>query len=92
VKRIMAIAIAALGLAGAAHAQETQSYQCQKGSDARSVSVERSSDGCRVLYKKGASAEGKEIYRFKAHSEACQAQAQNFVKKLQGMGLTCTGG
>ncbi|HVM79543.1 MAG TPA: hypothetical protein VMU06_11015 [Stellaceae bacterium] len=90
--RLMAIAIAVLGITGAAQAQQAQSYQCQKGSDTRSVTVERSADGCRVLYKKGASGEAKEIYRYKAHPETCQTQAQSFVKKLQGMGLTCSPG
>jgi len=92
VKRIMAIAIAVLGLAGAAQAQEAKSYQCQKGSDTRSVAVESSAEGCRVTYKKGASAEAKELWRYKAHPEMCQSQAQSFVKKLQAMGLTCSPG
>jgi len=92
VVRLIAIAVAALAISGAAEAQQAQSYQCQKGSDTRSVTVERSADACRVLYKKGASAPAKEIYRYKAHPEMCQTQAQSFVKKLQGMGLACSPG
>jgi len=92
VKRLIVIAIATLGLAGAAQAQEAQSYKCQKGNDTRSVAIERSAEGCRVLYKKVASGDAKEIYRYKAHPEMCQSQAEAFVKKLQGMGLACAAG
>ena len=90
-KRLILIAVATLGLAGAAEAQDAQTYQCQKGGDTRVVTVERSGEGCRVTYKKGA-AEAKELWRYKAHPETCQVQAQSFVKKLQGMGFTCTPG
>jgi len=92
VRILIAVAIATLALTGAAHAQDAKSYQCQKGSDTRSVSIENSGDGCRVLYKKSAAGDAKEIYRYKAHPEMCQSQAQAFVKKLQGMGLTCNAG
>ena len=89
---LFAVAIATLAMAGAAQAQEVNSYQCQKGNDTRSVAIERSGDGCRVLYKKSAAGDAKEIYRYKAHPEMCQSQAQAFVKKLQGMGLACSAG
>lgn len=93
-KRLCVIAIAVLGFAGAAHAQQAQSYRCQKGNDVRSVTVERSADGCRVLYKKAAnsSAPAKELWRYKAHPETCQTQADQFVKKLEATGLSCSAG
>lgn len=93
-KRLCVVAIAVLGFAGAAHAQQAQSYQCQKGNDLRSVAVERSGEGCRVLYKKAANsaAPGKELWRYKAHPEMCQTQAEQFVRKLEAMGLSCSAG
>ncbi len=81
--------IAALGCIGVARAQEAKSVQCQKNADVRTVTVETSASGCRVLYAKGKTP-GRELWRYKAHPEMCQSAAQQFVTKLEGMGLTCS--
>lgn len=81
--------IAALACIGVAQAQEAKSVQCQKNADVRTVTVETSASGCRVLYAKGKTP-GRELWHYKAHPEMCQSAAQQFVAKLQGMGLTCS--
>ncbi len=80
--------VIALGLVGAAAAQEAKTIQCQKNADVRTVTVESTTSGCRVLYAKGKSP-GRELWHYKTHPEMCQTQAQQFVSKLEGMGLTC---
>jgi hypothetical protein len=81
--------VAALGFAGVVEAQEAKVVQCQKGTDVRTVSVESMPTGCRVLYAKGKSP-SRELWHYKTHPEMCQSAAQQFVTKLEGMGLTCT--
>lgn len=78
-----------LGLSGPAEAQEAKTVQCQKSPDVRTVTVETAPTGCRVLYAKGKSP-GRELWHYKTHPEMCQSAAQQFVGKLQAMGLTCT--
>ncbi len=79
----------ALAFSRAADAQEAKTIQCQRNADVRTVTVETTSTGCRVLYAKG-KAPGRELWRYKAHPEMCQSAAQQFVSKLEGMGLTCS--
>ncbi len=81
--------VIALGLVGVAEAQEAKTVQCQKNADVRTVTVESTASGCRVLYAKGKSP-GRELWHYKTHPEMCQTQAQQFVSKLEGMGLTCS--
>ncbi len=80
-----AIALACVGLA---RAQEARTVQCRKNADVRSVSVESGPGGCRVLYTKGKSP-ARELWHYKTHPEMCQTRAEEFVGKLQSMGLTC---
>jgi len=80
--------VIALGCIGMAQAQEAKTVQCQKNADVRTVTVESSATGCRVLYTKGSSPP-RELWHYKAHPDMCQSAAQQFVTKLQGMGLTC---
>ena len=90
-KRLFIYAVAAVGCLGIAQAQEAKSYQCQKGTDTRSISVETGKAGCSVVYKKGgkSAGAGRALWHYKAHPEMCQTQADQFMKKLEGMGLTC---
>jgi hypothetical protein len=90
-KRLFIFAVAAFACVGIAQAQESKSYQCQKGSDTRSISVQSGKDGCSVVYKKGGKSAGggRALWHYKAHTEMCQTQADQFMKKLQGMGMTC---
>ena len=78
----------ALGWIGIAEAQEAKTVQCQRNADVRTVTVQSAADGCRVVYQKGKAA-GRELWHYKAHPEKCDAAAQQFVAKLQGMGLAC---
>ena len=92
-KRLLVAAVAAVSTLSVAYAQENQSYQCQREGDSRSVSVEYSMDGgarsCSVMYKKFPNEPAKELWHYQAHSEQCAIQAQQFLKKLEGFGLTC---
>ena len=88
-RRLIICGIVALGCIGLAQAQEAKTYQCQKNSDVRSVVVETTPGGCRVLYAKSAGSPGRELWHYKMHPDMCQSQAQQFVTKLEGMGLTC---
>jgi len=93
VKRLIVAAVAAASTLGVAYAQENQSYQCQREGDSRSVAVEYSMDGgvksCSVMYTKQ-SQPAKELWHYQAHAEMCDTQAQQFLKKLEGFGLTCS--
>ena len=94
-KRLVLSAIAVLGCLSAAHAQESQVYECRQGDDVRSVAVTYSGDGakdCSVLYKKAAASgePAKRLWHYQAHPEMCAGQAQQFLKKLEGLGLTCS--
>ncbi len=95
-KRLLVAATAAACSLSVAYAQENQSYQCQREGDSRTVSVEYSMDGgatsCSVMYKKFASSSdpAKELWHYQAHSDQCAVKAQEFMKKLEGFGLTCT--
>ena len=93
-KRLLVAAVAAASCLGVAHAQENQSYQCMRDSDQRSVAVEYSMDGvgaksCSVMYTKQ-SQPAKELWHYEAHADQCQVQAEQFLKKLEGFGLTCS--
>jgi hypothetical protein len=92
VKHLVLSAIAVLSCLSAAHAQESQAYECRHLDDVRSVAV--TSDGakaCSVLYKKVAASPdpAKPLWHYQAHPEMCASQAQQFLKKLEGLGLTC---
>ncbi|HLJ21410.1 MAG TPA: hypothetical protein VKU84_14485 [Stellaceae bacterium] len=82
-------AVVALAIIGVAEAQDARTVQCQKNADVRTVTVESSAGGCRVLYAKGNSP-GRELWQYKTHPDMCQTPAQQFVAKLESMGLTCT--
>jgi hypothetical protein len=32
----------------------------------------------------------KELWHYEAHADQCQVQAEQFLKKLEGFGLTCS--
>jgi hypothetical protein len=87
-KRLIVCGVVVLGSLGLAQAQEARSVQCQKGNDVRTVTVESAAGGCRVLYTKGTSP-ARELWHYKTHPDMCQTQAQQFMAKLEGMGLTC---
>jgi len=94
VKRLLIAAVAAASTLGVAYAQENQAYQCTREGDQRSVAVEYSMDGagaksCSVMYTKQ-SQPAKELWHYQAHAEMCDTQAQQFLKKLEGFGLTCS--
>lgn len=95
-KRLLILGVAMVGMAGAANAQDDKNYQCQKPGDARTVSIQYSkpgsAQGCSVLYKKVASSAdpAKELWHYQSHSDQCEIKAQDFIKKLEGLGLTCT--
>ncbi len=93
-KRVLVAAVAAVSSLGVAYAQENQSDQCQREGDSRTVSVEYSTDGgatsCSVMYKKFPNEAAKELWHYQAHADQCAVQAQQFLKKLEGFGLTCT--
>jgi hypothetical protein len=87
--RLLIFGIIALGCIGIAQAQDAKTAQCQKNADVRTVTVESSAAGCRVLYTKG-KRPARELWHYKKHLEMCQSAAQQFVTKLEGMGLTCS--
>ena len=87
--RLFILGIIALGCIGVAQAQEAKTVQCQKNTDVRTVTVESSATGCRVLYTKG-NVPARELWHYKTHPEMCQSAAQQFLTKLEGMGLTCS--
>jgi len=94
VKRLLVAAVAAASTLGVAYAQENQTYQCTREGDQRSVGVEYSMDGagaksCSVMYTKQ-SQPAKELWHYEAHADQCQVQAEQFLKKLEGFGLTCS--
>ncbi len=91
-KRLLLSAVLTMGCLGAAYAQDNQAYQCQRDNDMRTLAVEYSSNGCSVMYKKvAASSEpARELWHYQAHADQCQVQADQFIKKLEGFGLTCT--
>ena len=95
-KHLVLSAIITLSCLSAGHAQESQVYVCRHLGDVRSVAV--TSDGgakaCSVLYKKVAASPepAKQLWHYQAHPEMCAGQAQQFLKKLEGLGLTCSAG
>jgi hypothetical protein len=96
VKRLLLSGVLSLGCLGAAFAQENLTYQCQRDADMRTVAIEYASpagaQSCSITYKKvAASADpAKELWRYQSHLDRCSPQAAEFVKKLEGLGLTCT--
>ena len=95
-KHLLISALAAASCLGVAYAQENQSFNCEREGDSRSVAVEYSMDSgaksCSVMYKKFANSQepAKELWHYQAHSEMCETQAQQFMKKLEGFGLACS--
>ncbi len=73
-------------------AQSTRSYPCTQGNLARRVDVVYLGSGdvpCEVRYYK----EGQEpevLWRASVESGYCEAQARDFVSKLQGFGWVCS--
>jgi hypothetical protein len=98
VTHLVLSAIIALTCLSAAHAQESQVYECRRIDDVRSVAVTSSGDGgakgCSVLYKKVAASPepAKQLWHYQARPEMCAGQTQQFLKKLEGLGLTCSAG
>jgi predicted secreted protein len=76
---------------GTAYAADDKAYQCQKPGDVRTVAVHYSTGSCGVFYKKVASSTdaAKELWHYQSHADMCEVQAQQFLKKLEGFGLTC---
>jgi hypothetical protein len=90
VKHLVLSALVVLGSLGVAQAQDNQVYECRRGDDVRRVAVEPSgTKGCSVFYKKSAAASAQRLWQYEAHPEMCAEQAQQFLKKLEGMGLSC---
>ena len=89
-KHLVLSAIVALGWLGVAYAQDNQLYECRHGDDVRHVTVGPSgAKGCSVQYQKSATSPQKELWHYEAHPESCAVQAQQFLEKLEGMGLAC---
>lgn len=74
--------------------QSSDTYQCTMGDLTRRVEIARSSGSpvpCEVLYFKDTEAPGQRQVLWSAANEAgyCEAQAQGFVAKLEGLGWEC---
>lgn len=92
-KHLVLSAVITVSCLSAGHARESQVYECRHLGDVRSVAV--TSDGaakaCSVLYKKVAASPepAKLLWHYQAHPEMCAGQAQQLLKKLEGLGLAC---
>jgi hypothetical protein len=76
-------------------AQASDSYQCTMAGLSRRVEIAREGTApvpCEVLYFKDTEAPGQRQVLWSAANEAgyCEAQAQGFVQKLEGLGWDCT--
>lgn len=91
--RILISSIAA-ALPLVAFAQSSDTYQCTMGGLTRRVEIGRTGTApvpCEVLYFKDAEVPGERQVLWSAANEAgyCEAQAQAFVQKLEGLGWEC---
>jgi hypothetical protein len=77
-----------------AFAQSTDTYQCTMSGLTRRVEIAREGDSpvpCEVLYFKDSEAPGERQVLWSAANESgyCEAQAQGFVERLEGLGWEC---
>jgi hypothetical protein len=87
----------ALALPLAALAQANDSYRCTMGGKVRRVEIFHDAGvavPCEVHYYKDTEAPGERQVLWRALNEAgyCQAQARDFVAKLEGLGWECVAG
>jgi hypothetical protein len=77
-----------------ASAQSGDTYQCTMGGLTRRVEIAREGASpvpCEVLYFKDSEAPGERQVLWSAANESgyCEAQAQGFVERLEGLGWEC---
>jgi hypothetical protein len=88
----LALVVLAACVPAVASAQNTRSYPCTNGGLTRRVEVAYLGTAdvpCEVRYHK----EGEDpvvLWRATVDSGYCEAQAQDFILKLQGLGWTCS--
>jgi hypothetical protein len=91
-KKPLAIVVLVACVPALAVAQSTRSYSCTNGNLTRRVEVAHVGAAdvpCEVRYYK----EGEEpqvLWRAEVDSGYCEAQARDFIVKLQGLGWTCS--
>jgi hypothetical protein len=76
-----------------AAAQSSRSYPCTQGSLTRRVEVAYSSSAevpCEVRYFKESESSPQVLWSATTQSGYCEAQARDFVARLQGMGWVCS--
>jgi hypothetical protein len=84
----------AAALPTVAFAQSSDTYQCTMSDLTRRVEIAREGDSpvpCEVLYFKDSEAPGERQVLWSAANESgyCEAQAQGFVERLEGLGWEC---
>ena len=92
-KRPLTIAALAMSIATVAAAQSNYVYPCTNGNGARRVEIAyEGSTGlpCEVRYFKDNNSTPQVLWRATTETGYCEAQAREFVAKLQGMGWICT--
>ncbi|HLF11583.1 MAG TPA: hypothetical protein VJA26_10225 [Gammaproteobacteria bacterium] len=78
-------------LPGIVVAQSNRNYECTNGGDVRRVEVAYATGAevpCEVRYYKEGTPEV--LWRAQTQTGYCEAQARDFVAKLQSMGWTCS--
>ncbi len=72
---------------------EENSMSCTLGDKVRKIEVKYTEAGkktpCEVVYTKEGASEGKVIFTAKAEDGFCEKKAEEFSKKLAGMGFKC---
>jgi hypothetical protein len=92
-KRQLFIVALAVSIPTVAAAQSNHSYPCTNGGVTRRVEVAYSGATdvpCEVRYVKEGSATPQVLWSASTQSGYCEAQAREFVAKLQGMGWVCS--
>jgi hypothetical protein len=92
-RRILLSSIAALAPI-VTFAQASDTYQCTMGGLTRRIEIAREGGSpvpCEVLYFKDSEAPGERQVLWSAANESgyCEAQAQSFVARLEGLGWEC---
>jgi hypothetical protein len=93
-KRRVLFSFLAAALPIVAVAQSSDTYQCTMSGLTRRVEIGRQGDSpvpCEVLYFKDSEAPGERQVLWSAANQTgyCEAQAQGFVERLEGLGWEC---
>jgi len=91
-QRLVVLALAA-SIPAVTAAQSNRNYPCTNGNLTRRVEVAYTSSAnvpCEVRYYKETGDAPQVLWRAATQSGYCEAQARDFVAKLQGMGWTCS--